>query len=99
MLADISAPKTTSISDEVNGITREEEILLAAPSDGEITDVNGGESNPDKGRATRVMTSFEPEGTKTAGRRVTVIATPVSDTTCLDKVICKKCEEHRNEKS
>ena len=77
VLADISAPKTTSISDDVKGKTREEEMIFAAPSDGEITDVKGGKGSPDKGRATRVMTSFEPEGTRTAGLRVTVIATPV----------------------
>ena len=38
----------------------------------------------------RVITSLEPDNTGTVGRKVMVMATPVSDTTYLDKVICNK---------
>jgi|LauGreDrversion4_2_1035121.scaffolds.fasta_scaffold629432_2 hypothetical protein len=48
-----------------------------------------------RGGPTRVITSLEPELTKTAGRRVIVIETPTSEVRCFDRVICKKIRELR----
>jgi hypothetical protein len=48
VLAEIPAPKTNSISEDVPGI-REEETILVAPPDGAITVTEGGEGSPVRG--------------------------------------------------
>ena len=48
VLAEISAPKTNSISEDVPGI-REEETMLFAPPDGAITVTEGGDGSPVRG--------------------------------------------------
>jgi hypothetical protein len=90
VLADTFVPNTNSISEEVKGLTREDDIMLAAPCDGKIADVNGVDSRPNKGLPTRVTTSLAPEGTETAGCRAIVIVTPESDARYRDNVICNK---------
>ena len=90
VFADISVPNTNSISEEVKGLTREDNIILVTPCDGKIADVKGVDGRPTKGLPERVMISLAPEGTSTAGCSAIVIVTPVSDAVYRDSVICNE---------